>query len=47
MGFLPGVNINDVKRDVETTMHGRAEELGLEWDITCKDFHADGAVLLP
>ncbi|KAL3816415.1 hypothetical protein ACHAXA_007351 [Cyclostephanos tholiformis] len=47
VGFLPGVNINDVKRDVETTMHGRAEELGLEWDIACKDFHADGASLSP
>ncbi|KAL3827121.1 hypothetical protein ACHAXA_002357 [Cyclostephanos tholiformis] len=42
--FLPCVNIDDVKRDVETTMRGRAGELGLGLDIACEGFHADGAV---
>ncbi|KAL3827115.1 hypothetical protein ACHAXA_002350 [Cyclostephanos tholiformis] len=47
VGFFPGVSIDDVKRDVETTMRGRAGELGLGLDIAYRGFHADGAVLLP
>ena len=47
VGFLPGMSIDDVKRDIETTMRGRARMLGLELDIAYRGFHADGAVLLP
>ena len=47
VGFLPGMTIDDVKRDIETTMRGRARDLGLGLDIAYRGFHADGAVLLP
>jgi acetylornithine deacetylase len=47
VGFFPGVNMDDVKRDVETAMRGKATELGLGLDIRYRGFHADGAVLLP
>ena len=47
IGFFPGVDIDDVKRDVEAAMRGRAAEFGLGLDIKYKGFHADGAVLLP
>jgi acetylornithine deacetylase len=46
VGFLPGMSIDDVKRDIKTTMRGRARELGLGLDIAYRGFHADGAVLL-
>ena len=39
--------MDDVKRDVETAMRGKATELGLGLDIRYRGFHADGAVLLP
>ena len=45
-GFLPGVAINDVKRDIETTLNEAAEAMGLGLEITYSGFHADGAVLL-
>jgi acetylornithine deacetylase/succinyl-diaminopimelate desuccinylase-like protein len=47
VGFLPGMSINDVKQDIETTMRSRARELGLGLDIAYRGFHADGTVLLP
>ncbi|KAL3778315.1 hypothetical protein ACHAW5_008868 [Stephanodiscus triporus] len=47
VGFLPGTNIDDVKRDVETIMRARADELGLGLEVAYRGFHADGAVLLP
>ena len=47
VGFFPGVQIDTVKQDVETTLNGKARELGLELEITYQGFHADGAVLLP
>lgn len=47
VGFFPGVKIDDVKQDVETTLNTKAKELGLELEITYQGFHADGAVLLP
>jgi acetylornithine deacetylase len=47
VGFFPGVQIDIVKQDIETTLNGKAKELGLELEITYQGFHADGAVLLP
>jgi len=46
VGFLPGVAIKEVKRDVERTLHDAAEEMGLGLEISYRGFHADGAVLL-
>ena len=47
VGFFPGVDINDVKRDVESTLHAAAETIGVEIEITYRGFNALGAVLLP
>ena len=47
VGFFPGVQIDNVKQDVETTLNTKAKELGLGLEITYQGFHADGAVLLP
>lgn len=47
VGFFPGVKIDDVKQDVETSLNTKAKELGLGLEITYQGFHADGAVLLP
>ena len=47
VGFFPGVQIDDVKQDVEQKLNDKAKELGLGLEITYQGFHADGAVLLP
>mmetsp|Transcript_18521 Transcript_18521/g.38938 ORF Transcript_18521/g.38938 Transcript_18521/m.38938 type:complete len:400 (+) Transcript_18521:1-1200(+) len=46
VGFFPGVTIDDVKRDVESTLHEAAQKMGLGLEISYRGFHADGAVLL-
>jgi len=46
VGFWPGITIEDVKRDIERTLHDEAEKLGLGLEIAYRGFHADGAVLL-
>jgi hypothetical protein len=46
VGFFPGVKIEDVKRDVEGTLHNAAAEMGLGLQVSHRGFHADGAVLL-
>jgi len=40
------VTIDEVKRDVESTLHEAATEMGLRLEISYRGFHADGAVLL-
>ena len=47
VGFFPGMTIEDVKRDVESTLHEAAKKMGLGLEISYSGFHADGAVLLP
>ena len=47
VGFFPGVDIDDVKRDVESTLYDAAETIGVEIEITYRGFNALGAVLLP
>ena len=47
VGFIPGVTIDMVKQDIETTLHEAANKLGLGLEISYRGFHADGAVLLP
>jgi acetylornithine deacetylase/succinyl-diaminopimelate desuccinylase-like protein len=44
--FSPVVDIQDVKRDRESTLHGTAQ-IGVEIEILYRGFHAQGAVLLP
>jgi hypothetical protein len=44
--FSPVVDIQDVKRDLESTLHGTAQ-IGVEIEILYRGFHAQGAVLLP
>ena len=46
VGFFPGVEIKDVKKDVESTLHEAAKKMGLGLEISYRGFHADGAVLL-
>eukprot|EP00804_Cyclotella_cryptica_P020705 CCRYP_003523-RA/>CCRYP_003523-RA protein AED:0.26 eAED:0.26 QI:0/-1/0/1/-1/1/1/0/506 len=47
VGFFPGVDIEDVKCDVESTLHEAAEKIGVGLEISYRGFHAQGAVLLP
>ena len=47
VGFFPGVDIEDVKRDVESTLHDAAKKIGVEIEISYRGFNAEGAVLLP
>ena len=47
VGFFPGVDIEDVKCDVESTLHNAAENIGVEIEISYRGFNAQGAVLLP
>jgi acetylornithine deacetylase len=47
VGFWPGITIEAVKQDIESTLHDEAEKLGLGLEIAYRGFHADGAVLLP
>ncbi|KAL7486794.1 hypothetical protein ACHAW6_012389 [Cyclotella cf. meneghiniana] len=47
VGFFPGVDIEDVKRELESTLHEAAEKIGLGLEISYRGFHAQGAVLLP
>lgn len=46
VGFFPGVKIEDIKRDVESTLHEAAKKMELGLEISYQGFHADGAVLL-
>ena len=47
VGFWPGITIEAVKQDIESTLHDEAKKLGLGLEIAYRGFHADGAVLLP
>ena len=47
VGFWPGIKIEDVKRDIESTLNDEANKLGLGLEIAYRGFQADGAVLLP
>jgi acetylornithine deacetylase len=47
VGFFPGVDIEDVKRDVESILNKEAEKIGVGLEISYRGFHAQGAVLLP
>jgi hypothetical protein len=45
--FSPVVDIQDVKRDLESTLHGTAQIGVDEIEILYRGFHAQGVVLLP
>jgi acetylornithine deacetylase len=47
VGFFPGVDIEDVKRDLESILHDTAHKIGVDVEILYRGFHAQGAVLLP
>lgn len=47
VGFFPGIDIEEVKRDVEATLNAAAEKIGVEIEIAYRGFNAQGAVLLP
>lgn len=47
VGFFPGIDIDEVKRDVESILYEAAEKIGVEIQICYRGFHAQGAVLLP
>lgn len=47
VGFFPGIDLDKVKRDVESILYEAAEKIGMEIQISYRGFHAQGAVLLP
>jgi hypothetical protein len=47
VGFFSRADIQDIKRDLESILHGTAQQIGVEIEILYRGFHARGAVLLP